>query len=92
MQEQLNVSLNNSLINSTADDPPRGLLVVVITWFTLFAILATVVLNGIIIVVYVARESLRTPFNAYIVNIAITELLLALTAMPGNFIRSYYGY
>ncbi|OWA52102.1 hypothetical protein BV898_16564 [Hypsibius exemplaris] len=62
------------------------------TWFTIFTLIATLITNGLIVAVYATRQHLRTPFNAYIVNIAATEILLALAAMPGKLVLSFTGY
>ncbi|OQV12900.1 hypothetical protein BV898_12822 [Hypsibius exemplaris] len=60
------------------------------SWFILFTIFASVLFNGLLIFVYLTHAHLRTAFNVYVVNIATTEFLLALTAMPGTFIVNYY--
>ena len=83
---------SNALSNATKTVDNYNALNTVTSWFTVFTILATLFTNGLIVVVYCMHNQLRTPFNVYIVNIALTENLLALTAMPGTFILSWYDY
>ncbi|OQV12737.1 hypothetical protein BV898_13057 [Hypsibius exemplaris] len=71
---------------------PPNFMRTIMSWFTIFTIVATLVTNGFIIVVYITRGHLRTAFNAYIFNIALTEALTAILAMPGIFVLSFYGY
>lgn len=88
-----NLTLSNSTSNA-ADVvvSHESLADVIVIWFTVFSIIATVLLNGIIVVVYCTSEAMRTPFNAYILNIAVAEVLQAVTVMPGNVLRTHYGF
>ncbi|OWA52101.1 hypothetical protein BV898_16563 [Hypsibius exemplaris] len=79
-----------NLSSNAAKEPNR--LVQAFTWFTIFTIIATIAGNGLIILAYITQRQLRTPFNLYIFYIAFLEALLAVTAMPGSFIQSFYGY
>jgi hypothetical protein len=67
-------------------------LVDVTTWFTACSIAAALFLNLLILLVYLRRCELRTPFNVYIVNLAVLEVIMSLTAMPGSFIKSFFGH
>ncbi|XP_055352054.1 allatostatin-A receptor-like [Paramacrobiotus metropolitanus] len=64
----------------------------ILTGFLGFSIIATVLLNGLIIAVYLQNPLLRNSFKTYIVNLSIAEVLLALTGMTGNFISAVFGY
>lgn len=55
-----------------------SLLTHTVTWFTAFSALATVLLNGLILLIFILHRSIRTHFNVYIANLAIAELLLGI--------------
>ncbi|XP_055336667.1 5-hydroxytryptamine receptor 1B-like [Paramacrobiotus metropolitanus] len=63
-----------------------------LTWFTGFSCAAAIVLNGLILTVYILQASLRSPFNAYIANLAAAEILYSLLGTPWNIVRNLYGY
>lgn len=86
--------LNSSLENKTDSWNAGGIKILlnIVTWCSISSIIATLVFNALIVTIYIQVVSIRTPFNVYIVNLAITEILLALTAMPGSFVRVFYGY
>ncbi|XP_055348967.1 probable G-protein coupled receptor No18 [Paramacrobiotus metropolitanus] len=64
----------------------------VLTGFLGFSIVASILFNGIIVLVYIKEQNLRNSFNSLIVNLCIAEVLLATMGMPGNFFRGLYGY
>ncbi|OQV19966.1 hypothetical protein BV898_05971 [Hypsibius exemplaris] len=67
---------------------------VAMTWFSLMSCPATLLLNGILITAIASRAELRTGFNLYIANIALTDVCVGLTNMPGTFLSQYrnHGY
>ncbi|XP_055347374.1 5-hydroxytryptamine receptor 1B-like [Paramacrobiotus metropolitanus] len=63
-----------------------------LTGFLGFSLVASILLNGLIVFIYFKEHSLRSSFNALIANLCTAEVLFAGTGMPGNFIRGLYGY
>lgn len=64
----------------------------VLTGFLGFSCVASVILNGLIVIVYFKDSSLRNSFNAYVANLSCAEVLLSVTGMPANFLRGLYGH
>ncbi|OWA54660.1 hypothetical protein BV898_19059 [Hypsibius exemplaris] len=65
----VSASINSTLIVTVNLADP------ITTWFTIITLSATLFTNGLIVIVYAINSPLRTPFNAYIVNIAVTEII-----------------
>ncbi|OQV15789.1 hypothetical protein BV898_10042 [Hypsibius exemplaris] len=81
----------NSSNNSSSTRAGGKIIIDVVASFTIFSIIATLILNALVIAVYIKRPTLRTPFSIYIVNLAVSEIVLAGTSMPGNLIREMHG-
>lgn len=79
---------------STSDilDFSTNILTNIVSCFTAFSCISTILINGLIILVYCRTRSLRTSFSIYIVNLSVSEFLLGILSMPGNFVISWYGY
>lgn len=55
-----------------------GLLIVLV-----LITVTTIVGNAIVIIVFLDNKKLRTPFNYYIFNLALADILVGVIAMPG---------
>ncbi|XP_055328316.1 5-hydroxytryptamine receptor 1D-like [Paramacrobiotus metropolitanus] len=70
----------------------QNIWVSIVTWFTVFSFCASLSLNLLITIVFLKHPHLRTAFNVYIFNLCATEVMIAVTAMPMNFVSNIYGY
>ncbi|OQV17056.1 hypothetical protein BV898_08775 [Hypsibius exemplaris] len=88
-----NLTLNQTLLKNgtTFFSDKRTVVNDVMTWFTAFSCLATLVLNGILVTAIACRAELHTAFNLYIVNIAVTDICAGLTNMPGTILNGYHN-
>ncbi|GAU91992.1 hypothetical protein RvY_04145 [Ramazzottius varieornatus] len=84
----MTMSNNSSTVTSSEQDraPPRA------TFFIALLIIITVVSNLLFIVLFFTSRRLRTPFNIYLLNIAINDFLTGLIDMPYYAVLTYYGY
>lgn len=90
-----NVSLNGTLSEPSGDIPDKDK----ITWdkilvgVILYAIILVTIFGNILVLVAVKVEKkLQTTFNYYIVNLAITDVAVAVTAMSFQATHTVLGY
>ena len=89
MASSNNTSLSESYFptnNSTSTAPVWALTLIGILTFT------TVISNLVVIILFIVSSRLRTPFNYYLLNIAINDFLTGAVAMPYYAFFTYYGY
>lgn len=83
-----NISNNSSGVSDNGISSSRfiiGTIMILVTMFTVF--------GNILVLVAIKRESqLHTKFNIYIINLAVTDLTVALTAMSFYTTDSILGY
>lgn len=83
-----NISLENNLTIAAESDPRSMLTVCVEATFLAVIILAAVVGNTLILASFYRFTCLQTKTNAFVLNLAIADLFLAVFAMPFTFISS----
>ncbi|XP_055348966.1 octopamine receptor beta-2R-like [Paramacrobiotus metropolitanus] len=64
----------------------------ILNGFLGFSIIASVLLNGIIVVTYFYHSHLQNGFTALIASLCLSEVFLAAFGMTGIFMRGLYGY
>ena len=79
------ISFDNSTIPVPAF-PVRGFFVSIFALGTI----ATVFLHGSVLVVILRHRNLRTPFNMYVVNLLIVDLVHAVTDKPMSAVQDYF--
>lgn len=94
---------NTTLLNSTVDangsvelwvppefdaTPGNIMMAVVLTALDIVTIFG----NLIVLVAFLVDSKLRQPFNLFIMNLAVTDVLVAITAMPYYTIDTLLGY
>ena len=55
-------------------------------------VLVTLFGNLIVLIAFLVDTKLRQPFNLFIMNLAVTDFLVAITAMPFYTIDTLFGY
>ncbi|KAL5005710.1 hypothetical protein ScPMuIL_016868 [Solemya velum] len=82
---------NSSIENITANSPTNWK--AVFLWVVLILIITVTFFGNCLVLLAVKQDKhLRTPFNYYIVNLAITDVTVALTAMSFYGIDNIMGY
>lgn len=87
-----NVSSQGPCLSMNRTHLPYNCLLELVNYYLVFSCAATLLCNGVLVLAYVRVRSLRTCFNAYILNLSIAEILMACTGMPGAFARAWLGF
>ncbi|GAV06997.1 hypothetical protein RvY_16897 [Ramazzottius varieornatus] len=87
----MNSSNNSTQSLSEGSDSPSHFIHFT-TYYALASDIATFVFNSTILIALLHARQAVNSFMVYVVQLTVSEVLLALTALPGNFVRSFYGF
>ena len=86
---QVSIEVDDIWIPPEFDVTPANVLIA-ITLTTLDIV--TIFGNLIVLIAFLVDNKLRQPFNLFIMNLAVTDFLVAITAMPFYTIDTLLGY
>ena len=62
------------------------------SYYTVVCGVVALFFNMLIVVAYIRTRTLRSSFMVYVIQLTLSEIILILIVLPGNFVRGYYGY
>ncbi|OQV15652.1 putative 5-hydroxytryptamine receptor 1 [Hypsibius exemplaris] len=87
-----NSTLGSGNITDAPDRAPPTSEIVPILMVLAVAIFLAVFGNGFTIYAFLRFPELRTPFNSFIFNLAVADLVVGLIVMPSFAVYNYHGY
>ena len=85
----MGIDANNTWTPPLFDVTPASVLIAIVLTVL---VVVTICGNLIVLLAFLVDQKLRQPFNLFILNLAVTDFFVAITAMPFYTIDTLLGY